>query len=49
MNRSEKLVSLYKEKADICNDVFASVCTGNLSSHTSQVDGQQDGDGESTL
>ena len=32
------------EKAEVFNNFFASVFTGNLSSHTSQVEGPQDGD-----
>jgi len=33
-----------EEKAEVLNSFFASVFTGNLSSHTSQVDGPQDRD-----
>jgi len=33
-----------KEKAEVLNNIYASVFTGNLSSHTSQVDGLQVGD-----
>ena len=42
MSKSGKLVIVDKEKAEVVNKFFASVFTGKLSSHTSQVDGPQD-------
>jgi len=38
------LVTMGKEKAEVLNNFSASVFTGSVSSHTSQVDGLQDGD-----
>jgi len=44
MSKSGKLVARDEEKHEVCNNFFASVFTGNPSSHTSQVYGLQDGD-----
>ncbi|PKU31533.1 rna-directed dna polymerase from mobile element jockey-like [Limosa lapponica baueri] len=38
------LVTMYKKKAEVFNSFFASVFTGNLSYHNSQVDGLQSRD-----
>jgi len=43
MRKSGKLVTTGDKKAEILNNISASVFTGSLSSHTSQVDGPQDG------
>ncbi|KFQ85226.1 hypothetical protein N337_10020, partial [Phoenicopterus ruber ruber] len=43
ISRTGKLVTMNDGKAEVPN-FFASVFTGNLSSHTSRVDGLQDGD-----
>ncbi|KAJ7399315.1 hypothetical protein BTVI_116109 [Pitangus sulphuratus] len=45
-NNIGKLLTVEEEKADVRHKFFASVFTGNLSSHTSRADGQQDGDWE---
>jgi len=39
-----KLVTTDEEKAEILSNIFTSVFTGNLSSHTTQVDGLLDRD-----
>ncbi|KAK4827155.1 hypothetical protein QYF61_015109 [Mycteria americana] len=44
MNTTGKLVTKDEEKGEVLKNFFASVFTGNLSSHTSRVDGLQDGD-----
>jgi len=44
MSKNGNLVSTDEEKAEVFYNIFASVFTGNLSPHPSQVDGLQDGD-----
>jgi len=44
MNNNGNLVSTDEEKAEVLNNIFASVFTGNLSPHSSPVDGLKDGD-----
>ncbi|KAK4826878.1 LOW QUALITY PROTEIN: hypothetical protein QYF61_011997 [Mycteria americana] len=41
MNTTGKLVTTDEEKAEVLNNFFGPVFTGNLSSHTSRVDGPQ--------
>jgi len=44
MNKNGDLVSTDEEKTKVLNTFFASVFTGNLSSHPSRVNGPQYGD-----
>ena len=44
MNKNGDLVSTDEEEAEVLNNFFASVFTGNLSPHPSWVSGPQDGD-----
>ena len=44
MNKNGNTVSTNKEKADVLNNFFASVFTGNLSPHPCLADGLQDAD-----
>ena len=41
MSKTGKLVATDEEKAEVLDNIFASVFNGNLSSHASQVDGLQ--------
>jgi len=43
-NMTGKLVTVDEEKAEALSNIFASVFTGSLSSHTSRMGGPQDGD-----
>jgi len=44
MNKTGKLLTTDEEKTEVRKNIFASVFTGNLFSHTSQVNGPQDRD-----
>ena len=41
MNKTGKLVTVEKEKSEVLNTIIFLVFSGNLFSHTSQVDGPQ--------
>ena len=43
MSENGNLISTEEEKAEVLNNFFASVFTGNLSPHPTPVDGLQDG------
>ena len=44
MNTTGKLLRMEKEKDEVVHNFFTSIFTGNVFSHTSQVDGLQDRD-----
>ncbi|OPJ86486.1 hypothetical protein AV530_017670 [Patagioenas fasciata monilis] len=44
MSKTDKLVTMDEEKAEVLHNFFASLFTGKLSSHTSRVDELQDRD-----
>lgn len=48
-NMTGNLVKKGKDKAEVLNNIFASVYTGNLSSHSSRVDELQDRDWKSKV
>lgn len=45
-NNAGKLITVDEEKAEGPSNFFAPVFSGKFSSHTSQMDGQQNGTGE---
>ncbi|KFR08823.1 hypothetical protein N306_10297, partial [Opisthocomus hoazin] len=49
MSKTGKLVTADEEKAEVLNNFFASVFTGNLSPHPSRVDGWHEGDQEGKI
>ena len=49
MSNRGRLVTMDKEKAEVLNNCFALVFTGNCSSYTPQVDGLEAGDWRTTL
>jgi len=49
VNTTGKLVTTEEEKAEVLDNIFASVFTGNFSSYTSQVDGPQGRDWQSEV
>ena len=49
MSETGKLATADKEKAEVLNNFFASVFTGNLSPHPSRVDGWHEGDQEGKI
>jgi len=44
ISNTGKLLATDEKAAEVLNNIFASVFSGSLTSHTSQVDGLQDGD-----